>query len=165
MRKMTMFLTAMTLIAFTYMSTSVLAEGMKDPMATSREDVSSWIGKDVMNTQDEKLGTISDFVWDSDGKLSFAVVSHGGFLGVFDTKVAVPYSALTYDKDKQYFTSDISKDRFANAPEFKDEATLHDRSFAEEVYRYFGQQPYWTEESMEKSGRVEESMGPGAWGY
>ena len=152
MRKMTMFLTAMTLIAFTYMSTSVLAGGLKDPMATSRGDVSSWIGKDVMNTQDEKLGTISHFVWDSDGKLSFAVVSHGGFLGVFDTKVAVPYSALTYDKEKQHFTCDISKDRFANAPEFKDEATLHDRSFAEEVYRYFGQHPYWTEESMRGMG-------------
>ena len=152
MRKMTMFLTAMTLIAFTYMSTSVLAEGMKDPMATSREDVSSWIGKDVMNTQDEKLGTISDFVWDSDGKLSFAVVSHGGFLGVFDTKVAVPYSALTYDKEKQHFTCDISKDRFASAPEFEEEAKLHERSFAEEVYRYFGQHPYWTEESIGRGG-------------
>ena len=152
MRKMTMFLTAMTLIVFASMSISVFAGGMKDPVATSREDVSSWIGKDVMNTQDEKLGTISDFVWDSDGKLSFAVVSHGGFLGVFDSKVAVPYSALTYDKEKQHFTCDISKDRFAGAPEFKDEATLHDRSFAEDVHRYFGQHPYWTEESMGSGG-------------
>ena len=165
MRKMTMFLTAMTLIAFTYMSTSVLAEGMKDPMATSRENVSSWIGKDVMNMQGDKLGTVRDFVRDSDGKISLAVVSHGGFLGIFETKVAVPYSALTYDNEKQHFTTSISKDRFANAPAIEDEAKLNDRSFADEIYRYFGQQPYWTEESMEKSTGVEDSLRPGAWGY
>jgi len=60
-------------------------------------------------------------------------------------------------------TCAISKDRFANAPEFKDEAMLQDKSFAEEMYWYFGQQPYWTEESMGKSKSIDDSMGPGAW--
>jgi hypothetical protein len=60
-------------------------------------------------------------------------------------------------------TCAICKDRFANAPEFKDEAMLQDKSFAEEMYWYFGQQPYWTEESMGKSKSIDDSMGPGAW--
>jgi len=152
MRKLMMFLTAMTLIAFAFMSTSVFAGGMKDPVGKTHEEVSLWIGKEVKNTQGEDLGIVEDFVRDSEGKLSFAVVSHGGFLGFGEKKVAIPYSALTYDKEKQYFTCDISEDRFANAPEFEDEAKLHDRSFAEEVYRYFGQHPYWTEESMGRGG-------------
>jgi len=155
MRKIMMFLTAMTLIAVTYMSASVLAEGMKDPMGKAHEEVSLWIGKEVVNTGGQYLGTVRDFVHDSDGKVSFAVVSRGGFLGFGETKVAIPYSALTYDRDKQHFTCAISEDRFANAPEIEDEAKLHDRSFAEEIYRYFGLQPYWTEESM----------GTSEWGY
>ena len=147
MRKIVMFLTAMTLIAFTYMSTSVFAEGMKDPMGMTHEAMSACIGKEVKNTEGEHLGTIKDFVLDSEGRISFAIVSHGGFLGFGEKKVAIPYSALTCDEGNQYYTCAVSKDRFANAPTIEDEAKLHDRSFAEEVYRYFGQQPYWTEES------------------
>jgi hypothetical protein len=164
MRKLLMFLTAMTLIAFTYMSTSVFAEEMKNPMVPIYTDVGLyWVGKEVKNTEGAHLGTVKDFVSDSEGRVSFAVVSQGGFLGFGEKKVAIPYSALSYDKEKQYFTCAISKDRFANAPEFKDEAMLQDRSFAEEVYRYFGQQPYWTEESIGKSSSIDDSMGPGAW--
>jgi sporulation protein YlmC with PRC-barrel domain len=165
MRKIMMFIMAMTVIAFTYMTTSVVAEGMMDPMGKTHEDTSLMVGKDVLNTEGDHLGIVKDFVKDSDGEVSFAVVSYGGFLGFGEKKVAVPYSALTYDKDKQHFTCAISKDRFANAPEFKDEEMLQDRSFAEEVYRYFGQQPYWTEESIGKSNSIDDSMGPGAWDF
>jgi hypothetical protein len=165
MRKLTLFFVAMILIAFTYMSTMVLAEGMKDPVAKSHEEMSLWIGKMVKSAEGEDLGSVKDFCWDPEGRVSFAIVSHGGLLGFFETKVAVPYSALTYDKEAQHFTTTISKDRFANAPAIKDEANLTDRSFADEIYRYFGQQPYWTEESMEKSSSLDDSIGPGAWGY
>jgi len=152
MRKIMMFFAAMTLIAFAYMSTSVFAEGMKDPMGRTYEEMSLLIGDKVKNVEGEELGTVRDFIWDSEGRVSFAIVSHGDFLGFGGKRVAVPYSALTYDEDKSYFTCAISEDRFANAPEFEDEAKLHDRSFAEEIYRYFGQHPYWTEESMGRGG-------------
>jgi len=158
-----MLFTAVTLIAFTYMSTSVLAEGMKDPMGKPHDETSAFVGTDVKNMEGETLGTVKDFVWDSEGNPSFAIVSHGGFLGFYEKKVAIPYSALTYDKDRDYYTCAISKDRFASAPKIEGEAKLHDRSFAEEVYRYFGQQHYWTEESMIRPNSVDDSMGPGAW--
>jgi hypothetical protein len=107
----------------------------------------AWIGKGVKNTEGEGLGTLEDFVWDSEGNVSFAIVSHGGFLGFFEKKVAIPYTALTYDEEKQFFTCSISKGRFAAPPEFENEANLQDRSFAEEIYSYLGQHPYWTDES------------------
>jgi uncharacterized protein YrrD len=105
MRKLIMFLTAMTFIAFTYMNTNVFAEGKEDPMITIQKDVGLfWINKDVKNTEGEKLGTVKDLVRDSQGKVSFAVVSHGGFLGFLGKKVAVPYSVLAYDREKQHYT-------------------------------------------------------------
>jgi len=62
MRKMMIFLAAMTLIAFAYMSTGVLGEGIKDPMHKTHEDVSHWIGKEVKNMEGERLGAVRDFV-------------------------------------------------------------------------------------------------------
>jgi len=149
MRKTMMFFAAMTLIAFAYMSTSVFAGGMKDPMGKTQKDVSACIGKEVKTTGGEKLGIVRNYFRDSEGRISFAIISGERFLGFGEKKVAVPYSTLTYDKEKQYFTTAISRDQFANAPELGDEAKLHDFSFAGDVYRYFGLQPYWTEESME----------------
>lgn len=154
MRKIMMVLTAMTIIAFAYMSTSVFAGGMEYPMGKTHEEVSLWIGKEVQNMEGEHLGTVRDFVWDSEGRISFAILSYGGFMGIGGKKVAIPYSALTYDKEEQHFTCAVSKDRLAGAPEFQSKEKLTDRSFAEELYRYFGEHPYWTDEpkGMEPMG-------------
>ena len=148
MRKIMIFLMAMTLIAFAYMSTSVLAQGIKGPMGKTHKDVSLWIGAEVRNIKGDHLGTIQDFVWDSEGRLSFAIISNGGLFGNLKRKVATPYSALIYDNDKHYFTCAVDWDWFMSAPPFENEAELRNRLFADEIYRYFGQAPYWTEESM-----------------
>jgi hypothetical protein len=66
----------------------------------------------------EDLGTVKDFVKDPEGRISFAVIEHGGFAGIGEKKVAVSYSTLTYDKDTKYFTCDISKDQLASAPKY-----------------------------------------------
>ncbi|MGE5841618.1 MAG: PRC-barrel domain-containing protein [Deltaproteobacteria bacterium] len=92
---------------------------------------------------------------DSEGRISFAVISGERFLGFGEKLVAIPYGTLTYDKEKQYLTTAVNKDQFANAPEFEDETKLHDLFFAVELCRYFALQPYWTEESTETS----------EWGY
>jgi sporulation protein YlmC with PRC-barrel domain len=140
MKKMMMFLAAMTLIAFAYASTDVFARGM-------HREAGLMMGKDVRNLEGEELGTVNGFVKDSEGRISFAIVSHGGMLGFGAKHVAIPYSALTYDEEEQLYTCDLTRDQFASAPEFEHEDQLSDRSFAEEIYRHFGQRPYWTEES------------------
>ena len=151
MRKMMMmFLTAMTAIAFAFVSTSALAGDLGVPVGKAPYDASNWIGKEVKNMKGEDLGMVKDFIWDSGGRVSFAVVSQGGFLGFGGKEVTIPYSALTFNNDKQVVTCDISKDRLAAAPEFYgEEVTPQNRSSAAEVYRYYGQAPYWTGESME----------------
>jgi hypothetical protein len=145
MKRIMTFLTATSLIAFAYVSTGALAAEMKQAAGKIHEEATLGVGKEVKNTQGQDLGTVKDFVRDSDGKISFAIISIGGFMGFGEKKVAVPYSALTYDKEGEYFTCALSKDQLSSAPEFKDEAQLRNRSFAEEVYRHFGERPYWTE--------------------
>jgi sporulation protein YlmC with PRC-barrel domain len=116
------------------------------PMDKASIDTSNWIGKDVQTREGEKVGTVEDFIHDNEGNISLAIISHGGFLGMGDEKVAVPYSLLTFDEAEGHFVADLTEDKLAGAPRIEDEANLNDRAFAEEVYRHFGERPYWTEE-------------------
>jgi sporulation protein YlmC with PRC-barrel domain len=149
---------AMTIVAFVYMGTNALAAGMNESTGKTHEEATQAVGKihdkaslsvvkEVKNMQGKDLGKVKDFVRDSDGRISLAIVSTGGFMGISGKEVAVPYSAFSYDSQKGYLTCAVSKDQLASALEVKDKSQLKDRSFAEEVYRHFGQRPYWSEES------------------
>lgn len=52
------------------------------------------IGTTVVNTEGETVGTVDDLIVTSSGKVPFAVISVGGFLGVGDTLVVVPAAAF-----------------------------------------------------------------------
>ncbi len=76
-------------------------------------------GDDVYNLQDEKLGTIQDIMLDVvGGKIRYAVLASGGFLGMGDRLFAIPWKALEHDKENKRFTLDIDAERLKNAPGF-----------------------------------------------
>lgn len=52
------------------------------------------IGASVRNAQNENIGTVSDLVVDRSGKVRAALVSVGGFLGIGDKHVAVPWEQV-----------------------------------------------------------------------
>src|SRR5882672_3501179 len=102
------------------------------------EKANKVIGMEVKNSQNEKLGKVDDLAVDlSSGRIVTAVLSIGGFLGLGDTLVAVPPSALHYDADKE---------KLKAAPRFEyskwDDSTQASR--IGEVYAYFGEQPYFS---------------------
>lgn len=107
--------------------------------------LSKLIGSDVRNAQGDTLGEVKDFVVDPEGHVAFALVKHGGVLGLREKFVAVPFTALSYMRDQRRFTLDMDKDRFASAPVFERDTDISNRSWAEDAYRYFGQTPYWSE--------------------
>jgi hypothetical protein len=125
---------------------TVLAEDPADPMSHWGRTYTSnhIIGMMVQNPQGEDLGRIDYIVIDSRGHVPFVVVSHGEMWGLGGKAVAVPYSALTYNRTGRHFTLDIAKEKFLIAPEYK-MRDLSNEKWAGEVYRYFGQHPYWTE--------------------
>lgn len=102
-------------------------------------------GVSVKNLRGEELGRITDLVVDSEGKVALIVLSHGGFLRFNEKRTAIPFSALRYDQTANRLLLDISKEKLALAPAFK-MSDLLDPKRAENFYRYFGQQPYWSEE-------------------
>ena len=74
-----------------------------------------------------------------------AILSHGGFLRINEKETAVPFSVLKYDPIAQHLILDVSKEKLAAAPAFK-MSDLSAQGGIEDIYRYFGQEPSWSEE-------------------
>ena len=58
--------------------------------------------------------------------------------------VAVPFGMLSRNGE-DVFVLNSTKDQLASARSFDELADMDNLTYATDVYRYFGQQPYWTE--------------------
>ena len=99
------------------------------------------IGNDVYNQKDEDLGNIKEIMLDMrTGRVSYAVLSFGGFLGMGDKLFAVPWNALTLDTKNQRFVLNVEQDRLKQAPGFdKDKwPNMADQAWAKEIHSYYG---------------------------
>jgi sporulation protein YlmC with PRC-barrel domain len=57
------------------------------------------VGSKVYNTANENIGSIEDIILKPDGSMDEVVLSVGGFLGMGDKYVAVPFSDLKITRD------------------------------------------------------------------
>ncbi len=102
------------------------------------------MGNDVYNLADEDLGDVKEIMLDmGTGRVSYAVVSFGGFLGLGDKLFAVPWNALKLDTVNKRFTLAVAKERLADAPGFdKDQwPDMADATWAKGIHDYYGTQP------------------------
>jgi len=103
------------------------------------------IGRAVDTTQGQKIGDLKDMVVDLEsGRVLYAVVSAGGFLGIGDELTAVPPGAFTSSAQDK-LTMNIDKEKLKAAPHFtKDqESKLGDSEFAKQVYQAYGETLDW----------------------
>ena len=79
----------------------------------------SIIGDNVLNNQDEHLGTIHDIMLDvRSGKIEYYVIEFGGFLGIGEKFFAIPPTLLKVDPEHQVFRFNEKKETLKNAPGF-----------------------------------------------
>lgn len=72
-----------------------------------------------MSSDGEHVGKISDIMLDvRNGRIAYAVLSEGGFLGMGSNRHAIPWSALTLDTDEQCSFVDITAQRLKDDPGF-----------------------------------------------
>ncbi|NMG17109.1 PRC-barrel domain-containing protein [Aromatoleum bremense] len=103
-------------------------------------------GDDVVNRAGEDLGNIKEVMIDvQSGRVAYAVLSTGGFLGLGRKLFAIPWGALTLDTDRKCFILDVDAERLKSAPGFdKDHwPSMADITWASEIHAYYGQQNYW----------------------
>ena len=97
-------------------------------------------GTNVVNFKRQDLGKIQDLMIDpQSGRVIYAVLDFGGFLGIGDKLFAVPMQAFSVDRVNEVFSLDIDKERLENAPGFdKDNwPSTADNAFLDTVYDYY----------------------------
>jgi len=78
------------------------------------------IGSYVYGPNNETIGDVNDFVLDRDGKIAAAVIGVGGFLGVGERNVAVPFAQIRMQErdGRSTLTLNATKDQLQQAPAF-----------------------------------------------
>jgi hypothetical protein len=88
------------------------------------------IGRPAVDAANETIGDVNDLVTDGSGKTIAAVVGVGGFLGIGEKDVAIPFEDLRFSRDQDNDVTievDIDKDALTAAPDYQsldDQAAL-----------------------------------------
>lgn len=96
----------------------------------------------VRDRKHEEVGSIKELMIDvPSGRIAYAVLSVGGFLGMGDKLFAIPWESLDLDEDRKCFILDVDKSRLENAPGFDKSnwPEMNDANWGNTV------QTYWTE--------------------
>ena len=121
-------------------------DDMKDTTRRRVRAASTLTGDPVRNSAGEDLGHIEQIMIDiPSGRVVYAVLSFGGFLGIGDALVAVPWDAMRIDEKAaiQTFVLDIDRETLEKAPRFsKDRCpNMADPAFADAIHRHYGRTP------------------------
>jgi hypothetical protein len=111
-----------------------------NPMLISSNDVE---GEKVYSVGGDHIGDIDHLMIDKiSGRVTYAVMSFGGFLGLGHSHYPIPWPALKYDNDLGGFVTGITQDQLDDAPEFTDDS-WSDRRWEETVHTHYDTRPYW----------------------
>ncbi|KAF0131445.1 MAG: PRC-barrel domain-containing protein [Methylocystaceae bacterium] len=105
-------------------STTGAAAGRPDFLTTLPQNallVSNIHDQNVYDPQENKIGEVKDLVLDRGGKVTAAILSVGGFLGMGEKDIAVAFSDLraTERNNKWWLTINATKDDLKNATGFR----------------------------------------------
>ena len=101
---------------------------------------------DVYNTDGEHLGVVHDIMLDKrSGKIAYALMSFGGFLGIGERYHPLPWATLKYDTRQGGYVVGISIDQLKSAPTYgADELPAWgDRVYEARIHDYYKTAPYW----------------------
>ena len=102
-------------------------------------------GTSIYNPAGDNLGSVEDMMIDKiSGKVAYAVMSFGGFMGIGEDYYPVPWSQLTYDTSLGGYRTNITKEQLDRAPKYSDSTGWNwSRDNDRRVYDYYRVRPYW----------------------
>ena len=104
-------------------------------------------GTTVYNYAGEKLGSVESVMIDKQtGKVAYAILSFGsGFLSLFDHYHPLPWSLMSYDRNKGGYVIALDKKTLEDAPSFKtgERIDWEAPDFGRRVDEYYRAQSYW----------------------
>jgi hypothetical protein len=118
----------------------------------SRRETGSLIGSDkvegtaVYNFNGEHIGSIDRVMIDKvGGRVAYAVMSFGGFLGLGSDYYPVPWSLLKYNEQLGGYEVNLTEAQLKSAPKFRKEEpwAYGSRDSEAQLYSYYNVTPYW----------------------
>lgn len=102
-------------------------------------------GTEVYGPKGEHVGEIERVMIDKiTGKVAYAVMSFGGFLGIGEDYYPVPWAMLTYDTNLGGYRTGISREQLDKAPRFNETGRWDwNRENDQRIHDYYRQTPYW----------------------
>jgi sporulation protein YlmC with PRC-barrel domain len=111
-----------------------------DHQCISSEDIQ---GTEVYGAGGKNIGEIDHLIIDKvSGRVAYAVMSFGGFVGLGHSHYPIPWGALTYDTSLGGFRTNITEQQLRDAPEFSDDS-WQDRDWEARTHQYYGTPTYW----------------------
>ena len=104
------------------------------------------IGRSVQNPAGDDLGTLKDLMLDGErGRVAYAVLAFGGFLGMGTKLFSIPWEALTLGPDGESLILAVDKGLLAHAPGFDEDKwpSKADSKWCHDVHCHYGFKPYW----------------------
>ena len=125
--------------------------GSTSSATTDRRETATLIGSDkvdgtaVYGADQEKIGSIQRVMIDKiSGKVAYAVMSFGAFLGMGEDYYPVPWSTLKYDTNLGGYRVNLTNDQLKNAPKYSSSTDWNwSRDNDRRVYEYYKATPYW----------------------
>lgn len=107
------------------------------------------IGVKVKNPAVETLGKIDKLVIDkTSGKVCYVTLGVGGFLGIGEKHIAVPWNALSYNKKEECFILNVNKTQLESAKALNEGwSDWANETWGESVHQQFGTKPYWKDDT------------------
>jgi hypothetical protein len=128
--------------ARTFMTTTSSLETRETTSLIASDKVE---GTAVYGADHRKIGSLERVMIDKiSGKVAYAVLSFGGFLGMGEDFYPMPWSTLKYDTNLGGYLVNLTKDQLDNAPKFNESRGWNwNRENDRQVHDYYRARPYW----------------------
>ena len=114
------------------------------PQASSA--ATRWKARAVYRSNGDRVGKIERVMIDKlSGKVAYAVMSFGGFMGIGEDYYPLPWSLLTYNPQLEGYEVNVGEQQLKGAPKYSKHESWDwsDRARDQKVYDYYGVGPYW----------------------
>jgi sporulation protein YlmC with PRC-barrel domain len=100
------------------------------------------IGKSVIDTKGAKLGKVEDLVLSKDGCAEYITLAHGGFLGIGNKLIPIPWKSVETGTQSDVLIVNASKADLKNAPKFEAERwpDFGNPEWRKKIFNFFGVQ-------------------------
>lgn len=116
------------------------------PSPPQARPLSTLLGNPVVDRAGQEVGRIHELMVDPrSGRLTYAVMSRGGVLGLGEKLFAVPWVSLDHDAEHGRFAMDVDRERLEEAPGFdKDDwPNMGDTYWGTDVPKFYGTKLHW----------------------